>query len=339
MVSGIHGLVDLVSMVILACTNLRRLLASIPGAQEGTYQVNPRQMVVNLPRNLEDDDFAGGTDLVERPLTQATTMSYFIHRLRLSEIIRNFVDRSPLVTSTLGAPSYGDVLEVDIELDRFINSLPSFFRLTGNGCNPKDTNTTTDPALVVSRYFINTIANIQRCKLHLPYMSRGFTDPTYSYSRTTCLKAACLVVQAEVELEEAQVPFGRVRLRSSGFLQCIFIASIALVTDLCLRGISAQPDLRRGPVVQALGILNKASKHSSAAATLLDSLSRTLGTNGLVLGETPDIYQPTFAGSPYTGPGTSLPLPSGSPGWMGLSDAYFNQDVFSSSELSSLGFR
>lgn len=284
-------------------------MASLTSRHEGTYQVNPRQMIVDQPLNVEDDDITEGSKVVGRPLEQSTTMSYYIQRMRLAEITRNMIDRSPLASMALGPPSYGDVLETDIELDRFINALPTFFRMRGVGRFAIDENV--PPSQAVQKYFINSLVNTQRCKLHLPYLVRGFTDPTYAYSRTTCLKSARLIIQAELELEEEKATFAQTRLKSAGHLYAVFIASTALVTDIQLRGASAQQDPRNHDAHHALRILEAGSHQSITAATQFRSMIQTLKRQGVVPAQTETVTQQGLPGSlqetstKYTGLGTA----------------------------------
>ncbi|KAG9951027.1 hypothetical protein KCU85_g3040, partial [Aureobasidium melanogenum] len=55
------------------------LLGSMPSPQEGTYSINPRHIHVNKPMNVDDDDLLG-QNVVDKPLSTPTEMSYFLVR-------------------------------------------------------------------------------------------------------------------------------------------------------------------------------------------------------------------------------------------------------------------
>lgn len=47
---------------------------------------HPAQMKVDYPLNLDDEDITAGGDLCGAPLSVPTSMSYFVHRIRLAEL-------------------------------------------------------------------------------------------------------------------------------------------------------------------------------------------------------------------------------------------------------------
>ncbi|KEF53094.1 uncharacterized protein A1O9_11002 [Exophiala aquamarina CBS 119918] len=53
-------------------------ILSLPvGAQEGTYSVQPRQMAVNVPSNIDDEDLNHTYPPINRPLSEPTAISNF----------------------------------------------------------------------------------------------------------------------------------------------------------------------------------------------------------------------------------------------------------------------
>ena len=231
-------------------------------------------MVVNAPQHLWDDiEETGFTDQAEG---NVRSLSFFLLRLRLAEISRSLVDRSPLSSTSLGVPGYEDVLKIDADLNEFINGLPSQFLLNGTSTNQQRPHSASPTWLTIQKYFINSLAHTHRCKLHLPYLPRSFTGSTFAYSRKTCLSAASSIIQNELELEETGLPFSQTRLRSAGHLNGLFIASMALTVDLCLGGSASLCNLPRRETTEAFRMLTAASKFCASASTLLQSLTKTL---------------------------------------------------------------
>ncbi|KAJ9156579.1 hypothetical protein NKR23_g979 [Pleurostoma richardsiae] len=256
------------------------LAARYSGPNEGVYQTDPRRMTVKRPCNADDDDLSRG-DYSGKPSDQATVMSYFLQRLRLAEISRDLVDRNLLSASIPGMLSYDALLEADNELEAFSNGIPSFFRLRRDDASTLDVlGGGTARSMIMQRYFINSLFQTQRCRLHLPYLARAATDPTHTFSRTACVRAARLIIQAELYLEREKIPFAETRLKLTGALYGVFIASIALLVDLCLSGAASQQEIRRGEVGEAIRILEDAARQSDVAAALLQSMIEILRKNG-----------------------------------------------------------
>jgi hypothetical protein len=233
-------------------------------------------MVVRKPLNINDEDIFDGMGQVERPPSQPTEMSYFLQRIRLAEISRSIVDRTPLAMSNSGGPSYCAVMDIDTELQTFINDIPSFFSM---GKDRLIESFQLDPAkaqvIITQGYMLHSLISSQRCKLHLPYLTRGFADPAYASSREICIKSARLVIQTELQLENSD--FCKfTRLKFMGLLLGVFMASIVLLMDLCLNRSSPQQEKQRGDVADAFRILEEARDQSVTAAKLLDSLMHVL---------------------------------------------------------------
>ena len=247
------------------------MLARYVGPSEGFYTINTSHMAVNKPRNADDDDLLDRMGNIERPLSQPTEISYFLQRIRLAEICRKFTDRAPLVTSSPNTASYSDIMDVDVELNAFINDIPSFFRLDGdNLVESSQHNSRRASGIATQRYMLNSLIHTQRCKLHIPYLIRSSVNPVYASSRKFCIQSACLIIQAELQLEKESLPFVHIRLKFSGLLYEVFMASIVLLLDMCLNKTAEQQEARRVEVAEAFRILGNARDQSPTAANFLE---------------------------------------------------------------------
>ncbi|KAK3687555.1 hypothetical protein B0T22DRAFT_405289 [Podospora appendiculata] len=250
------------------------------GPTEGLYQSNPHHMIVKKPINIDDEDLYDSGHWVEKPISQPTDMSFFLQRIRLAEICRNIADRQLL---TSGKPIlYADIIAVDAELECFIRSLPPFLNMcpsshhspTTDTCEP----TPSKPGITVQAHILNSLVYTQRCKLHLPFLtgrSSGSMSAT-AYSREVCLSSAKVIIQIEVQLERENHPFVLSRLKVSGILYGVFMASIVLLMDVCVAASQQHEMPDRRELLEAFRILENASKYSATASNFLDSLMHVL---------------------------------------------------------------
>ncbi|KAH8662619.1 hypothetical protein BX600DRAFT_437991 [Xylariales sp. PMI_506] len=245
---------------------------------ESVYQVHPRQMVVKKPRNINDVDLIDNKPQIEFPVSQPTEMTYFLLRIRMAEISRNIVDHSPMTGSRPSElDSYARIAAIDVDLDQLIHDIPPFLRLDSysseNGPSLKTSN------LLIQAYFLNSLIYMQRCKLHLAKLVSGPSEGSVEYatSREVCLTAARKIIRAELQIERAQHFFTQIRFRMPTTLYGLFMASIVLLMEVCVKSTSSRSDeVNRSQVAEALRIIERARDHSGAAANFHASLTQIL---------------------------------------------------------------
>ncbi|CAN9266048.1 unnamed protein product [Alternaria sp. RS040] len=248
------------------------LAARYGGSGENVYQSNPLHMNVNKPLNINDVDLSTDGPQQSRPLSQQTDMSYFLQRIRLSEISRNIVDQINSDPSNRRA----NIMAMDRQLVGMLNEVPAFLLLDSYqdtiGC-------TNSNHSFVQAYFLNTLLHTQRCKLHLATLTRTSTvDPTYTSSHAACLQSARQLLHIETALLRSQNPFARRPQRPPAGLYSIFVATITLLMDVCLNKPSEIPAvLQAGDLVEGLQMIADAREDSLAAAKLYESLMQILG--------------------------------------------------------------
>ncbi|KAF4335547.1 zinc finger transcription factor YRR1 [Fusarium beomiforme] len=261
------------------------MISRFPGPHEGTYLINPKQMNIRKPLNADDEDLVEGQELVGKPMNCSTNMSYFLQRVRLAEVVRTFTDRVPLTSpSNPDVHSYDLVMEVDAEIDRFIEELPPFLKL-----NEKDlrelpsTDVRKKPGLIVQRHMMNVFVYGQRCKLHLPYLARGAVEAVYAHSRQVCLDSARMVIQTEQELEKEATTFNSTRLRLCLVLHSVFVAIIVLLLDFCLGAEPEKNEQKRQDLLEAWDILEASKELSKPTARIQDLLSQVMKKHKVTL--------------------------------------------------------
>ena len=233
-------------------------------------------MLVKKPLNINDEELSDGMSRIEQPLSRPTAMSYSLQRIRLAEISRNIVDRTPPILAHLGGPSLDAVMDIDTELQLLINDIPPFFSMSKAELSEIYQLDTSEAAKIAHQgYIIHSNVHAQRCKLHFPYFSRGFGDSAFACSRDLCLQSARLVIRTQSRLESSGLCIAT-RFKFLGLLLGFFMASIVLLMDLCHNKSSPQQEERRGEIAGAFQTLEEARHESETAAKFLESLMHVL---------------------------------------------------------------
>lgn len=273
-------------------------------------------MMTNKPCNANDEDIVDEMVGVGKPLTQPTSMSYCLQRIRLGEFCREITDCAPFGMSDPGSPDYEHTKQIDGKICGFAESLPSFFSLAHRSDELPKSDPRKSPGIIIQRYIINFLLHTQRCRLHLPYLSRASKDATYDYSRKACLEAARMVIRTERQLSGETIPFVSARLRLPGLLHCVCVAIIVLLIDFCGSGHPQEKDLTE--ILEAFSILEKAREESPLAGTLLETFKTALRRHSASRSAAEE--NTSTAQDPETSPGlacgslasTSMVYPTGS---------------------------
>ena len=248
----------------------RMMAARYTGPTEGAYQINPRHMAVNKPLNIDDYDLSDDICPIEKPMSQPTQTSYLLQRLRMAELAREMVDRQPISKSTTNGPSYAEILIIDTEFEKFLCSIPPFFKMGSDNIGHSHTGSRSD--LKLQSYILHSILHTQRCKLHLPYLTGRSAQPM---SQEICLKTAKKIVEIEMRLDTEAHPFASSRLKFACTLYGLFMASIVLLMDTCANE-SARQDLDHSDFADAFRILQNAKLQSLATTKILELVMRVL---------------------------------------------------------------
>lgn len=229
--------------------------------------IQPDHNAVMKPLNIDDEDLADGKELKSRPLHEPTGVSAIIYRLKLAEICQGLVARFPMIITHPDRLDYEYVRATDEKYRAFLRELPDFFQL--------DTPTSAirpsvQGGIFVQRYMLNLMVHRNMCKLHLPYFARGAIDSSFVYSRDACLLSARHIIQAEKSLKSEGLPFSTTRLRSLVIIRSVFLASIVLVLNACLKSGASNGDGDAECLLDSWRILDEAQDQSATASKLLD---------------------------------------------------------------------
>lgn len=248
-----------------------RMMAQFYNPSESTYTIHPEHMVVNKPRNIRDEDLVEGRELIEQPLDEPTDVMYLLQRIRLADTCRQLLDRSPLALLNPESLDYQHVLEIDDKLKNFKNGIPAVLQLDFPASEYlPSVDRRTLAGIMVQRYSLNLILLRQRCKLHLPYLARSVVEPEFAHSRRVCLESAKGIIRIERDLKLEDLPLMSSRLRIMIILRSVFLATIVMVLDACLKSGSGESSDTEEEVADAWEILEEAQDQSPTAGRLLD---------------------------------------------------------------------
>lgn len=172
-----------------------RLSAFSGGPLEGTYVYNPSQMKVDYPLNADDEDITSTGELRDLPLSVPTSMTHFIHRIRLAELCREAVDTMPSILLDNQAANYDVVLALHSKFQNYIQQIPIFFRLDVPSIQQSRDICRDRPYIAWQRALLHFSFNTRLCRLHRSFHLEGLTDPRYSFSRVTCSSSAQTVLE------------------------------------------------------------------------------------------------------------------------------------------------
>ncbi|KAL4759113.1 fungal specific transcription factor domain-containing protein [Aspergillus foveolatus] len=214
------------------------LLSYVPGPNEGTYTLHPRQMDIAHPSNIEDSNIPGGTTQVSEesyslPLSSPTSMIYTLCRIQVATLAREVVDCLP--PSFFASPGteccdeiYDKIIALDQRYQQFLQSLPPFFQLTIQDHMSYQALLVEKPYLEWQRYLINFVVHTQLARLHRPFLIRGSMQRKYAHSRKQCISSA------ETVIEIRNHAMSNHSVGAFTFvLQHFLMAAIILAMDVC----------------------------------------------------------------------------------------------------------
>ncbi|EXJ85808.1 hypothetical protein A1O1_06177 [Capronia coronata CBS 617.96] len=252
------------------------LLAHNGGPQEGTYLVHPRHMCVNLPRNVNDTDLYHDNPSIDLPLSEPTIMSYYIQRIKVADICRSVVDVMPLSSPSISKIDYQDVIALDRKFEAFFEDLPWFFKMDDKSRAESDAIMRKYPHMRLQRYTLGTVALIQRCKLHQPFLIRRSAEGYYNYSRDVSLQCARAVISLKGVLDAEVGTMVHAPIQPGSIAYHIFMATIVLVMDICFNRNEGDDAARKAEVTAACKALEDCISRSRAACDFLSSVTETL---------------------------------------------------------------
>ncbi|KAF7595223.1 hypothetical protein BBP40_006968 [Aspergillus hancockii] len=251
------------------------LLALSAGPQEGTYLIHPKHMRVNHPRNINDVDLEHPDPEYNLPLSEPTTMSYYMLRIRLAEITRSIVDVLPSSPPDWGTVDYDIVISLDRKFDDFLHDMPLFLRHDETSREQSREIDRRYPQTIFQRYIIASTFHSRRFKLNQPFLARMSLDRRYEYSRNVCLQSARSIINMNKFLQQDTGFLSSVHVRLATLLSIFYLAIAVLVIDICINK-DDDNEGQRQEVMDACCVLKQAEATSPVAGRFLRSLTDML---------------------------------------------------------------
>ncbi|KAG5948247.1 hypothetical protein E4U59_002048 [Claviceps monticola] len=247
-------------------------LALFPGPQEGVYTIHPRQMAVNKPGNMAAD-FSDGQQTFSAS-GQAYDAPYFLGRIRLAEIGREFIDSCPISEHSSHEHKQEKLHELNLKLDEFQRNLPSHLTFR----KPGDTLDTPGPRTPVHMYqcvHLNSLIYIVRCVTHLRFLSFAKIVPRFSSLYGVSFQCAQDIIwMSKVIKAEHSWIFNR--LNATGFIRALLIACATLLLDLCSGSEIRDLHSQRPEMLEAWQLLGEMEEGSNLIDQFLGFASQML---------------------------------------------------------------
>jgi hypothetical protein len=181
------------------------------------------------PSNLLDTDFDEDSEVLppSRPPTDPTPMLYYCTKSTLARVFRGVIQHAVSPKT----PAYEETMILDEELHRKHNDIPPILRT-----KPLSLSLIDGPDLILERLNLELLYLRCVCVLHRNYLRKDRSNPTYDYSRKTCIDAALQVLKHEADLHFASQPGGQLYndqwMISNLILYDFLLAAMIICVDL-----------------------------------------------------------------------------------------------------------
>jgi hypothetical protein len=249
----------------------------MPSPQEGTYSINPRHIHVNKPMNVDDDDLFG-ENVIDKPLSIPTEMSYFLVRTHGGEVCRVLADLVHPLASGVNSVDYEEIVALERTTATITEKMPFYFQLDEESRKKTEPYLSKYPQLATQRYLLQQGLHCHRSRIHRPFLIRGSLDARFHFSRTACLESVrkSLEIRRLLNQEKrgAVLPIARLNF----VLYHIFMAALTLALDLCFNksATEAEDRVRRAELKEACLMLQESKTEMPAADRFLTPLMELL---------------------------------------------------------------
>ncbi|KAH7494860.1 hypothetical protein FOMA001_g68 [Fusarium oxysporum f. sp. matthiolae] len=261
------------------------------GTSGATYLIQANLINTKLPRHINDDDLSN-LEYKERPISEPTTMSYNLQRVKVAEVVRCISDLMPHDPSEASCEL---ILSLDAKLDSLLSELPAFFKLELSESESTKEVDQSYPHIPMQRLLINLLINIFRCGLHFPYLPGRVNKALHAFSRQVSLNAARVVLSSQRGMSMTDMSHSADFMKIQGTIFHMFIGALVLTTDICC---NQDGQMQLSELMDVLKKLDDVKDHSKMAAKLLDILMQLLVSYG--------VWPPSTTISTYTEDATPL---------------------------------
>ncbi|KAK7514331.1 putative Zn(II)2Cys6 transcription factor [Phyllosticta citriasiana] len=266
------------------------LLSFLGGPQEGTYAINPKQMMVSCPANADDELITTTGVHCNLPHSVPTSMSSFIQRIKLAELCREVCDALPMTLLEPRELDYDVVLNLNAKFQTFLKDLPFFFQLDPASIQRSRNICRERPYIAWQRAMVHFSAQTRICRLHRPFLLEGSSNPKYAFSRMTCIRAAHAVLELRKSMDDLE-PRELDGTRFVHVMHHVFMAAVILATNACFDPNEPNVEARKAEVMAACKVLERDTQESTIASRGIQKGIDTLRTMLQKHKGQPDKYQ------------------------------------------------
>ncbi|KAF3922859.1 hypothetical protein AA313_de0202421 [Arthrobotrys entomopaga] len=193
--------------------------------------IHDEQCDTEPPGNYHDEDFDEDTVVMPppHPPTEFTNMLYYCHKIKVTTVFRKVIRQA----LALKLPDYGEVLQLDKELDDIHDQVPPIMRMRSSirDCRPDD-----ESNIILHRIVLELTYHKCLCVLHRTYLTFDKTNPRYEYSRKRARESAMRILDIQSDAYDESQPGGRLWderwMISSLTLHDFLLASMILCLDI-----------------------------------------------------------------------------------------------------------
>ncbi|KAF5556677.1 hypothetical protein FMEXI_1149 [Fusarium mexicanum] len=255
-------------------------LTSFSGSsQEGIYTFIPRLMRVKQPRNVDDAALTISGDIPDLPISVPTDMTFFFLRLRTAEISREIIDAIAPLADDAPEEDYRVILQLDGKLQDFVDGLPVFCKVDPESMHKSKEICELRPFIYWQQISLHLGIHARICRLHRPYHLAAYSNPRYSYSRTTILASAYKILELRRTMDD---PVAKLHFRPERYW-VIFLhvtsAAVALAVDLSHNPDAPDAEAIKEKVKGAYETLNKSRKNAESLIRGIEkNMEQVMGT-------------------------------------------------------------
>ncbi|KAH6986511.1 hypothetical protein BKA56DRAFT_479753 [Ilyonectria sp. MPI-CAGE-AT-0026] len=254
------------------------MVSMAEGSSDAVYLIQPKMTTTNIPRHINDDDLSN-PNINDRPMSEPTTMSYVLHRLKITEVARCISDVIPHDPNEATCEM---ILSLDSKIESVIQGLPAFFRVEIADSEETRLIDQKHSYIPIQRLLINLMINLVRCKLHFPYLSGNPSKALHVFSRDASLKAARNLLSAHRDMITLDISHSADFMKIQGTVFHMFMGALILATDLCCNQPYGEDRERQSSeLMVVLKQLEGIKQHSQIASKFLDVLTQMLVKYGI----------------------------------------------------------
>lgn len=233
-----------------------------------------------LPCNADDKDITP-TSIISIDLTAPnappTEMTYSLAKVWLATIMRSFADTACAAGLEVDELEYDQVLRLDEQANACMKQLPYFFQLDDISRRRSEEIVRQRPYIGWQRELLHFGFHTRLSRLHRPFMTRGYKDPKYAYSRMICLRSARVVIELEKTMRDmGNVMHQQTTSRLWIIIHHFFMATVTLVMDYCCHRDDPRASERREEILECYRVLERNQEESPIARKGLAHLRQVM---------------------------------------------------------------